>query len=89
MNKSVKTMSEDAGTVALLKAEMGPDMDARYVDKALYYTMLDAIEAKDALELVGRNVFRPETARPAVDDFIMDEEVVVEILEKLGRPKLV
>ena len=82
-------MSEDEGTIKLLKAEMGPDMDARYVDKALYYTMLDAIEANDTLELVGRNVFRPEVARPAVDDFIMDEEVVMEILEKLDCPKLV
>ncbi len=40
------TMDEIAGQVKLMKADMGPDMDERYVDKALYYMILDAIGAR-------------------------------------------
>ena len=69
----------------LLKADMGPDMNQRYVDKALYYTMLDAIKGKVDLELVGRNIFRPEVSRPVVDDFILDDEVVLDILRSLNQ----
>lgn len=78
-------MSDTEGSVTLLKTDMGPDMDSRYADKALYYALVDAIKGKDDLELVGRNVFRPEAARPTVDDFIMDDEVVLAILDKMGK----
>ncbi len=78
-------MSEAEGSVTLLKAEMGPGMERRYADKAFYYALLDAIKGKDDLELVGRNVFRPEADRPVVDDFIMDEDAVLAILRHLGQ----
>ena len=75
------------GTVKLIKADFGPDMDRRYFDKAVYYTMLDAIEGKTDLKAVGRNVFRPEVRRPTVDDFIMDDKVVLSILDELKQSK--
>ena len=79
-------MSDKEGTVDLLKAKMGPDMEYRYTDKAFFYAIRDAIEGKDSLKLVGKNVFRPEVSRPVVDDFIMDEEVVLAILHKMNYP---
>ena len=48
----------------LPKAEMGPDMDARYADKTVYYALFDAMQRNDDLELVGQNAFRPETSAP-------------------------
>lgn len=72
-------------TLKLRRAKMGPDMENRYVDKALYYTMLDAIEGNADLELVGRNVFREDVRRPVVDDFIMDDETVLNILRKFEQ----
>lgn len=78
-------MSDVEGPINLLKSEIGPDMDSRYADKALYYAVLDAVRGKSDLELVGRNVFRADESRPVVDDFILDEEVVLSILRRLNR----
>lgn len=77
-------MSDVEGKITLLKAELGPEMDNRYTDKAFYYILLDAIEGDSDLELVGQNVFRPKADRPVVDDFIMDDDVVLDILSKLN-----
>ncbi len=73
------------GLVKILKSDMGPGMNHRYADKAFFYALQDAIKGKDDVELVGQNVFRPEIDRPVVDDFIMDEEVVLDILRKMGH----
>lgn len=78
-------MSDSKDTLTLPRAEMNPDMDVRYADKAFYYTMRDAMQGEGELKLVGQNVFRPEVTRPVVDDFIMDEKVILSILEKLNQ----
>lgn len=75
------------GTIKLVKTNLGSDMDHRYFDKAIYYTMRDAIEGKADLKVIGRNVFRPEISRPMVDDFIMDDELVFSILKDLKQSK--
>lgn len=80
-------MSDKEGVVTLLKARMGPDMEYRYTDKAFFYAVRDAIEGKVDLRLVGKNVFRPEVSRPVIDDFIMDEEVVLAILGRMNYPE--
>lgn len=89
MSESVeaKIDKDIVGEVALWKADMDSAMDERYVDKALYFMILDAIEANVELKLVGKNVFRPEVSRPVVDDFIVDDQVVVPILKRLRQDK--
>lgn len=72
-------------TVRLAIGGLGPAHDHHYMERAMYHMMLDAAEAGE-LSLNPANVFRPGERRPVVDDFIMDEKVVLDILESLGRP---
>lgn len=64
---------------------MSPGMDARHVDKAVYFTMHDAARSGDtALGLVGVNVFRPGERRPVADEYIMDHDAVLKVRRSHG-----
>ena len=45
--------------------------------------MVDAVEGGTVLRINPKRIFRPDEARPVVDDFIVDEAVVQRILDKI------
>lgn len=78
-------MTGETVSVPLAVGGLGPAHDHHYMERAVYHMMLDAAEAGE-LSLNPANVFRPGERRPVVDDYIMDEEVVLNIPERLGEP---
>lgn len=78
-------LAESGPSEPVMPADMPRGMNARYVDKAFYYTLHDAARAGESdVELIGKNVFRPDEERPATDDYVMDDDVVLSIRSKRG-----
>lgn len=71
-------------SVTLVKGGIGPIHAQRYVDRAMYQTLVDSAR-KDGTELrvTPVRIFQPNEERPVVDDFIMDEAIVERVLNRL------
>ncbi|MYB47132.1 MAG: hypothetical protein F4202_02390 [Cenarchaeum sp. SB0677_bin_16] len=72
-------------TIKMPKSEIGQSMARKYTDKAIYFTLRDAGRAGTDFRLVGKNVFRPGTERPKPDEFLPDNDVVMEIFHDLKQ----
>lgn len=72
-------------TVRLAAGGLGPAHAHRYVERAMYSMMADAAESGEPLSMTPVRLFRPDESRPAVDDFIMDEDIVSNILKKIRQ----
>lgn len=69
----------------VMPADMPRGMDARYLDKAFYYILHDATRVGESnVELIGKNVFRPNEKRPTADYYAMNDDVVLDIRRKSG-----
>lgn len=71
--------------IRLPESDIDPGMQRKYVDKAIYFTMVDAANGNTDFRLVGRNVFRPGVERPKPDEFLADTDVVMSILRDLKQ----
>lgn len=69
--------------VPLVVGGIGPAHAQRYIDRALYQTMVDVVEGCTVLQVNPKRVFRPDETRPVVDDFIVDEAIVQKLLDKI------
>ena len=69
--------------VTLVKGGMGKIHAQRYVDRAIYQTLVDAAHEGGELRLTPIQIFQPGESRPVIDDFIMDEVIVQRVLDKL------
>lgn len=69
--------------VPLVTGGIGPAHAQRYVDRAIYQTMVDVVEGRTVLRVNPKKIFRPDEERPVVDDFIMDEVIVQRVLDKI------
>lgn len=69
----------------LVDGEMGAPHAQRYVDRAIYHMMSDIVESGDRAEVVQKRLFRPNEARPVVDDFVMDEALLDKMLTKIRQ----
>lgn len=59
-------------------------LDKQFWDKAIYHILVDAKESTECVELVGQNVFRPDQARPRIDELDVKSSVVVDLVRKRG-----
>ena len=75
---------QNVGKVTLMTGGLSPIHAQRYVDRAIYQTLVDSAH-KDGTELriTPVRIFQPDEKRPVVDDFIMDEIIVERVLDKL------
>ena len=78
-------MAGEEVTVPLDAGGLGPAHAHRYVERAMCSMMSDAAESGEALYMIPVRLFRPDESRPAVDDFIMDEEIVSRVLKKIRQ----
>ena len=81
--ESVGMSAKGQVKVTLVLGGIGPAHAQRYVDRAMYQMMVDVVEGDTVLQVNPRRIFKPDEARPAVDDFIMDEALVQRVLDKL------
>lgn len=56
------------------------DMRNKTNDRAIYFMLLDSIDAGEVIYCTGQNVFRPKEKRPEVDKIISDNDVIVRML---------
>lgn len=76
-------MAEDTGTLTFEVTGAGmPGMEKKFSDMAIYHMLEDAKEAGEPLRLVGRNVFRPDQARPSIDEIDVKRSLVVDLVRK-------
>lgn len=78
-------MTTEKVNVSLVTGGIGPAHAQRYVDRAIYQMMIDAVSGNTDLRVNPKKIFRPDEDLPVVDDFIMDEVVVLMILDKLRQ----
>lgn len=71
--------------IKMPKSEIGQSMTRKYTDKAIYITLRDAGRADTDFHLVGKNVFRPGTERPKPDEFLPNNDVVMEIFHSMKQ----
>ncbi len=71
--------------IKMPKSEIGQSMTRKYEDKAIYFTLRDAGRADTDFRLVGKNVFRPGTERPKPDEFLPNNDVVMEIFHSMKQ----
>ena len=69
--------------VTLVLGGIGPAHAQRYIDRAIYQTMVDTVEGDTVLQVNPKRIFKPDEDRPVVVDFIMDEAIVQRLLDKL------
>lgn len=81
------TVTDGKVNVPLETGGIGPAHAQRYIDRAMYQTMVDAVEGNTVLQINPKRIFRPNEARPVVDDFIVDEAIVQKLLDKLMQRK--
>lgn len=79
----METVTDGKIEVRLETGGIGPAHAQRYIDRAMYQMMVDAVEGGTVLRINPKRIFRPDEARPVVDDFIVDEAVVQRILDKI------
>lgn len=60
------------------------DMETKYVDKTMFFTLQDAMAGDGHVELVGKNIFKPDIKRPIMDEYAMDDKMVWDIRRKQG-----
>lgn len=84
--RPVRLDLEDLGPPkSVTLADMPRSMSVRHTDKAVYYMLHDAERVGERnVELVGRNIFRPNEERPTADHYAMNDDVVFEIRRKHG-----
>lgn len=75
----------DPYTIKLPKLEIGQSMTRKYADKAIYFTMRDASSGNTDFRLVGKNIFRPGTEMPKPDEFLANNDVVMNIFRDLKQ----
>lgn len=83
--KPVRLELEETELKPVMLADMPRGMGERHADKAVYYLFHDAARVGERkVELVGRNVFRPNEERPTADYYAMNDDVVLDIRRKRG-----
>ena len=84
---SVKSIPVDLSKTKQMPIEISNlprDMEMKYVDKAMFFTLHDAMVGGGHVELVGKNIFKPDIKRPLMDEYAMDDKLVWDIRRKQG-----
>lgn len=77
-NRMLESVFMAAFAMSIRKAD--PDIEKRYVDRAIVSIIQDATNGKEPVQVVNKRLFRPDEPVPLVDTIRINKPFVIRLL---------